>query len=173
MTQSLQEAADAFYAAGNQLLAGDPEAFAAIWSDSDDISHLGPTGAICVGRKAVMEEFAKESTMGFRGTLVADERRFMETSDVGYLVCVERTSGMTQAGEQIRSDIRSTTVFRRKRGTGARCITTPIASRVESWRKAPQPLPVKARSRPATWGSTGRPAGSSSPSWANRPAWSQ
>ena len=116
MTQSLQEAADAFYAAGNQLLAGDPDAFAAIWSDSADISHLGPTGAICVGRKAVMEEFAKESTMGFRGTLVADERRFMETSDVGYLVCVERTSGMTQAGEQIRSDIRSTTVFRKEEG---------------------------------------------------------
>ena len=63
-----------------------------------------------------MEEFAKESTMGFRGTLVADERRFMETSDVGYLVCVERTSGMTQAGEQIRSDIRSTTVFRKEEG---------------------------------------------------------
>ena len=116
MSQSLQEAADAFYAAGNLLLAGDPEPFSAIWSDSDDISHLGPTGATCVGRKAVMAQLAKESTMGFKGTLVADERRFMETSDVGYLVCVERTSGMTQAGEQIRSDIRSTTVFRKEEG---------------------------------------------------------
>jgi len=116
MATTLTEAADAFYAAGNQLLAGDPQAFAAIWSDADDISLLGPTGVLCVGRQAVMEEFAKESAMGFKGSLVADERRLVETAEMGYLVCVERTSGMTQAGEAIRSDIRSTTVFRKEGG---------------------------------------------------------
>jgi ketosteroid isomerase-like protein len=116
MASTLAEAADAFYAAGNQLLAGDPDAFSAIWSDADDISLLGPTGVVCVGRKAVMEEFAKEAGMGFRGTLVADERRFVETPEMGFLACVERTSGMTQAGEAIRSDIRSTTVFRKEGG---------------------------------------------------------
>ena len=114
MAQSLQEAADAFYAAGNQLLAGDPHAFAAIWSEADDISHLGPNGGLCVGRQAVMNQFAKEAAMGFRGTLVADERRFVETPEMGVLVCMERTGGMTQAGEAIQSDIRSTTVFRRE-----------------------------------------------------------
>ena len=116
MAQSLQEAADAFYAAGNQLLAGDPNAFAPIWSEAEDISLLGPTGVVCVGRQAVMDEFAKEATMGFRGTLVADGRRFVETPEMGVLVCIERTSGMTQAGEAIQSDIRSTTVFRKERG---------------------------------------------------------
>ncbi len=65
MPTTLEEAADAFYAAGNRLLAGDPSAFSEIWSDADDISHLGPTGALCTGRQAVMEEFAKESAMGF------------------------------------------------------------------------------------------------------------
>lgn len=79
MAQSLQEAADAFYAAGNQLLSGDPHAFAAIWSEAEDISHLGPTGVVCVGRQAVMNQLAKEAAMGFRGTLVADERRFVES----------------------------------------------------------------------------------------------
>ena len=54
--------------------------------------------------------------MGFRGTLVADERRFVESPEMGYLVCVERTSGMTEAGKSIRSDIRSTTVFRKEAG---------------------------------------------------------
>ncbi len=116
MAQSLQEAADAFYAAGNQLLSGDPHAFAPIWSEAEDISHLGPTGVVCVGRQAVMDQFAKEAAMGFRGTLVADERRFVESPEMGVLVCVERTSGMTQAGEAIQSDIRSTTVFRKEAG---------------------------------------------------------
>ncbi|MFM9100882.1 MAG: YybH family protein [Cyanobium sp.] len=116
MTASLQDAADAFYAAGNRLLAGAAEAFAAIWSEADDISHLGPLGATRSGRAAVMEEFARESAMGFAGTLVADERRFVETAELGYLVCLERTRGMTQAGEAISTDIRATTIWRREQG---------------------------------------------------------
>jgi ketosteroid isomerase-like protein len=116
MPTTLAEAADAFYAAGNQLLAGDANAFAEIWSESNEISHLGPTGSVCTGRAAVMEQFAKESGMGFRGTLVADDRRFVESAEMGYLVCMERTSGMTQAGEVLRSDIRATTIFRKENG---------------------------------------------------------
>lgn len=116
MATTLAEAANAFYAAGNRLLAGDAEAFAAIWSQGEDISHLGPTGALCTGRTAVMHQFAKEAAMGFRGTLLADDRRFVESGDMGYLVCIERTSGMTEAGEAIARDIRSTTVFRKEDG---------------------------------------------------------
>jgi ketosteroid isomerase-like protein len=116
MPTTLAEAADAFYAAGNRLLAGDADAFAAIWSEADDISHLGPTGALCTGRAAVMAQFAKEAAMGFQGSLVADDRRLVEGPEMGYLVCIERTSGMTQAGETIQCDIRSTTVFRRENG---------------------------------------------------------
>jgi len=113
---TLEEAADAFYAAGNRLLAGDATAFESIWSEADDISHLGPTGVVCVGRQAVMEEFAKESAMGFAGTLVADDRRTVDMGEVGLLVCTERTSGMTREGEALQLDIRSTTVFRREQG---------------------------------------------------------
>jgi ketosteroid isomerase-like protein len=116
MPATLADAADAFYEAGNQLLAGDATAFAAIWSEGDDISHLGPTGARCSGRTAVMDQFAKEAAMGFQGTLVADERSFVETAELGYLVCIERTQGMTQAGETIQSDIRATTIFRKESG---------------------------------------------------------
>lgn len=116
MTATLQEAAEAFYAAGNRLLAGDPSAFDAIWSQADDISHLGPTGVITIGRDAVMQQFAREAAMGFAGTLRADDRHFVETPEMGLLICVERTSGMTQAGEAIAHDIRSTTVFRKENG---------------------------------------------------------
>ena len=116
MAATLIDAADAFYTAGNQMLAGDLSGFEAIWSEADDISHLGPTGAICIGRSAVMEEFAKEATMGFEGTLVADDRRFVESPEMGLMVCVERTSGMTKAGESITVDIRATTIFRKEAG---------------------------------------------------------
>ena len=72
MATTLSEAADLFYAAGNQLLAGDCAPFAEIWSEADDISHLGPTGNLCIGHKAVFEQFTREFAMGFEGTLVAD-----------------------------------------------------------------------------------------------------
>jgi len=116
MPINLEDAADAFYEAGNRLLAGDATAFQQIWSEADDISHLGPTGVICRGRKAVMEAFAREAAMGFAGTLVADQRHCLETAEMGLLVCTERTSGMTRDGEPLQLDIRSTTVFRKEQG---------------------------------------------------------
>ena len=116
MPATLPEAADAFYTAANQMLAGDLSGFEAIWSEADDISQLGPTGAICIGRAAVMEQFAKEAVMGFEGTLIADDRRFVESPEMGLMDCLERTSGMTKAGESIKVDIRSTTVFRKEAG---------------------------------------------------------
>ena len=116
MTTTLQAAADAFYEAGNKLLAGDISAFEAIWSEADDISHLGPMGATYTGRTAVMEELARESAMGFEGTLVVDDHQFVESAEMAYLVCMERTCGMTKAGEAIKSDIRATTIFRKESG---------------------------------------------------------
>lgn len=61
-------------------------------------------------------QFTRESGMGFDGTLVADDRRFVESAEMGYLVCMERTSGMIQAGEALRIDIRATTIFRKESG---------------------------------------------------------
>ncbi|MEB3165651.1 MAG: nuclear transport factor 2 family protein [Cyanobacteriota bacterium] len=116
MARTLSEAADAFYAAGNRMLAGDLSGFEAIWSEADDISQLGPMGSTVTGRAAVMEEFVREAAMGFQGTLRADERQFVETPEMGFLVCTERTSGMTRAGEPISTDIRATTIFRREDG---------------------------------------------------------
>ncbi len=116
MNMTLQDAADAFYEAGNKMFSGDLTAFEAIWSDSDDISHLGPTGNISIGRAAVMDEFAKEAGMRFEGTLRADDRRYIETADMGYMVCVEKTRGMTEAGQAITIDIRATTIFRKESG---------------------------------------------------------
>ncbi len=60
-----------------------------------------PPATSALGHTAVGEQFTKESATGFEGTLVADDRRFVESPAMGHLVCMERTSGMTQAGEEI------------------------------------------------------------------------
>ncbi|MCX5949472.1 MAG: nuclear transport factor 2 family protein [Cyanobacteria bacterium] len=116
MPSTLADAADAFFAAMNKMLSGDVAGIEAIWSEADDISHLGPMGAISMGRAAVMADFARESAMGFKGTLVADGRHFVETQEMGYLVCMSRTRGMSKEGQTIQKDIRATTVFRKEAG---------------------------------------------------------
>lgn len=63
----------------------------------------------------MIEEFAKQSAMGFAGTLVADGRRYVEMAEMGLRVCVERTSGMTWEGVGLKLDSRSTNVFRKEK----------------------------------------------------------
>ena len=114
---TLADAIDAHYIAGNAMLRGDLSGFAALWSESDDITHMGPMGDIVKGREAVMKQFEKESGMGFKGTLTSDDHHIVQlTPDVGYVVCIERTRGITKDGEAITVDIRATTVFRKEQG---------------------------------------------------------
>jgi len=40
---------------------------------------------------------------------------------MGFVVCVERISGISQAGEPITVEIRSTTIFRNEEGCWAGC----------------------------------------------------
>ena len=61
-----------------------------------------------------MEEFAKEAAMGLEGILRADDRLFVGSPEMVYLICVERTSGMIKAGESIMVDIRTTRIFRKE-----------------------------------------------------------
>ena len=116
MASTLQDAVDAFYAAGNLMFNGDISGMEAIWSAADDLTDMGPTGAIHRGRQAVMAEFAKESEMGFRGTLVAVDRQIVETPELGYVVCREQGAIAPIDGESIPVDIRSTTIFRQEAG---------------------------------------------------------
>ena len=116
MASTLQEAVDAFYAAGNLMFKGDISGMEAIWSAADDLTDMGPTGAIHRGRQAVMAEFAKESVMGFRGTLVAVDRQIVESPEMGYVVCGQRSEAITLDGRPIVLEIRATTIFRRENG---------------------------------------------------------
>ena len=98
------------------MFKGDISGLESIWSAADDITDMGPTGAIHRGRLAVIEEFAKESAMGFGGSLVAVDRHIVETPEMGYVVCREQGATAPIKGEAIDVDIRSTTIFRREAG---------------------------------------------------------
>jgi len=86
-----------------------------IWSDSDDITHLGPTGQIHRGRQAVMEQMARES-VEFKGCFIAMDPHIVATADMSYVVCTERSEGMDLNGQQITVNVRATTIFRKQAG---------------------------------------------------------
>ena len=52
--------------------------------------------------------------MGLEVILRADDRLFVGSPEMVYLICVERTSGMIKAGESIMVDIRTTRIFRKE-----------------------------------------------------------
>jgi hypothetical protein len=55
LSDSAQHAHERFYAALGQNLAGDTAAMADIWSESEDITNMGPLEGILVGRDAVLD----------------------------------------------------------------------------------------------------------------------
>lgn len=63
-----------------------------------------------------MEGFARESPMGFTGPSQGQERRCVESAEMGSVVCMERSSGMTLAGEPIEKDILATMILRGEDG---------------------------------------------------------
>ncbi len=81
MALSLEASVEAFYTAFNRMFHGDLSGVEAIWSQQDDISDMGTTGAIHRGRSAVIALLTSESTMGFDGKLMAVDRRIIEAGD--------------------------------------------------------------------------------------------
>jgi len=75
-----------------------PSALEAIWPQAADISHLGPTAVITIGRDAVMQWFAREVAMGCEASPPADDCHVVDYKAMGLLIDGERTSGRTRQG---------------------------------------------------------------------------
>ncbi len=108
------DAHNAFYAALNANNHGDPVPMRAIWSQESDISDLGPFGPVLVGHEAVLGQFAKEDAMDIGGEVVPVGVHVVTAGDMGFSVCVETVSGMSDDGAVIT--FRATNIFRLESG---------------------------------------------------------
>jgi len=108
------DAHNRFYAALNANNHGDPEPMRAIWSHEADISDLGPFGSVLLGADAVLGQFATEDAMALGGQVVPVDVHVVTAGDMGFSVCVETVSGMSEGGDTIT--FRATNIFRLESG---------------------------------------------------------
>lgn len=106
----------AFYRALNQNCAGNPEPMTLVWSHRDDVSDFGPDGLMHVGWVAVRDQFARESRMGLKGGVTAEQITLSRGEDWGVTACLEVSHGMMVDGKPADMTFRATNVFRKEDG---------------------------------------------------------
>ena len=114
---TLQGAHDGFYEALNLLLHGNDVPFRDVWSDTADVTFMGPMGgSITTGASAVLDNFHGVSQMGLGGRVTPEDVHIVELGDMGYSTCVERGVVHTIGGALVSVSHRATNIFRREGG---------------------------------------------------------
>jgi len=114
--QGIRDTNDKFYAALNEMLAGNLELMNAVWLHADDITDMGPFGDRLVGWDAVSAEFNKEAAMKLGGKVVCKDLLVYAGTDMGYTVCVEEGENMSAEGKPVLVKFRATNIFRLENG---------------------------------------------------------
>jgi len=86
----------------------------AIWSHEPGISDLGPLGSVLVGPDAVFGQFTTEDAMNLGGTVSPVDVHAVTAGNMGFTVCVETVSDMSDDGATIT--FRATNIFRLETG---------------------------------------------------------
>ena len=121
--QELNAVIEAYREALRAYVKGDPEPVLTLWSDGDDATLANPFGPPCRGRGAVESAsrqavaiFRKGGRMHFHEvTTRFDEVSRYGTSDLGYVVQLERHQGTLAGGKEPGFvELRVTMIFRRE-----------------------------------------------------------
>lgn len=108
-------AVDAWYRALDAIFAGDVAPMAEAWSHADDVTMMGPDGAIEVGWPAVLADWRRQADMKLGGHGEPRDARVHVGRDLA--VVVHRSVGANEANGETRPfDLRVTFVFRREHG---------------------------------------------------------
>lgn len=114
-TPDLLPAVHGFYAALNQVFAGDVSAMAATWSHADDITYMSPFGELLEGWAAT-EASWRQQAAAIAGGDVQPHGLHLFTSDaLGVCVGFERGSVRID-GADVPVAIRATSTFRLEDG---------------------------------------------------------
>ncbi len=111
LENALKEATRGFYAALNQVLAGDPEPMLALWSHADDVTYMSPLGELLVGWAPIERSWRGQAEQIRGGPMVAEDLHVIAGAGLGMVVGFERGSVRIEGKEQW-VDIRATSVYR-------------------------------------------------------------
>lgn len=115
MASTIEEAAQEFYAALKELLAGDAERMLDLWSRADDVTYMSPLGEILGGWESVRQSWQEQAGMRFGGHVDPEELRYVSSPELGFVVGFERGT-VEIDGAATPVDIRATSMFRLEDG---------------------------------------------------------
>jgi len=110
---TMADANKGFYAALNQMCAGNEVPMESVWAHTTDVSDFGPDGKMHVGWDAVRAQFQKEAAMKLSGTVTCENVHSIMGDTFGVVTCIEVGKGMMVDGKPADLRFRATNVYRK------------------------------------------------------------
>lgn len=114
--EQVRQASKQFYKALNQMLNGDAEPMATVWSHGSEVSAMHPIGGREIGGEAVQASWEGVAGIASEGEVRLVDQRIHVGSDLAFETGTERYRA-TLAGEEIEGENRVTNIYRREEGT--------------------------------------------------------
>jgi ketosteroid isomerase-like protein len=111
MPARLEDASRSFYAALNDVLAGNPEPMTHLWSHEQDITYMSPFGELLVGWEAVRPSWQAQADQRLAGRVEPEDLHHFSSDGLGFVVGYERGSVQLD-GRQTPVNIRATSMYR-------------------------------------------------------------
>ena len=105
-----------FYAALNQLFAGQVAPMIDVWSHGDDVTYMGPTGNYERGWSAVLKDWQGQAAMKLGGRVDASELQVVVGQTLAVVTNYETGENTNAQGKVERVRLRATNTFRKEGG---------------------------------------------------------
>jgi len=105
-----------FYAALNKMFTGDIVPMTAVWSHTDDVTYMGPTGGLERGWSTVLKDWESQAAMKLGGRVEPAEMQVIVGQDVAAVTDYEVGENTNANGKVERVKLRATNIFRKEGG---------------------------------------------------------
>ncbi|MCW5940622.1 MAG: nuclear transport factor 2 family protein [Fimbriimonadaceae bacterium] len=107
---------DGFYSALNKMFAGDLADMVDVWSHSEDVTYMGPTGGFQNGWTAVLKDWEGQAAMKLGGRVVPSEVRVIVGQNLAVVNDYEEGENTNADGKVEKLRLRATNVYRLENG---------------------------------------------------------
>lgn len=105
-----------FYAAINAMFKGDLGPIEAVWSHSDDVTYMGPTGAFDAGWSAVLKDWEGQAAQKLGGKVEPVEVHVIVGQNLAVVNDFEEGENTNAEGKVQHVRLRATNIFRKEGG---------------------------------------------------------
>lgn len=113
--QAVQQANSDFYTALNAMFQSDLKPMQDVWSQTDDVTYMGPDGKFTVGREEVFADWQEQANKKLGGKVWPEKINTKVGQDLATVECYEIGENFVN-GKREQVSLRATNVFRKENG---------------------------------------------------------